>query len=40
MGVMSSLDDTLILNGRNVSPDADPKGKKSSKKRKKNNEWD
>ena len=31
MGVVSSLDATLSLNGRKVSPDADPKGKKSKK---------
>ena len=30
MGMVSSLD-TLAVNGRKVSPDAEPKGKKSSK---------
>ena len=31
MGVVSSFDATSSLRGRKVSPDADPKGKKSSK---------
>ena len=31
MGVVSLLDAALTLNGRKLSPDADPNGKKSSK---------
>ena len=37
MGVGSSLDDTLTLNDRKASPEADPKGKKSLKNKTKKN---